>query len=55
MLLKKWKEQLNIPRKRPLVDKLYEEEYLHISIKKKKSKFKIIQISLDTGEIITEF
>ena len=57
MLLKKWKEELEIPRKRPLVDKLYEEEYLGL-VKEEKPKRvvkPVLQISLETGEILNEF
>ena len=58
MLLKKWKEELDIPRKRPLVDKLYEEEYLGIVREerpKRKINFPIVQLDKDTGDVIQTF
>ena len=60
MLLKKWKDQLGIPRKRKDVDKLYEERYFHISSRKEKPKRHfnsnpVFQISLETNKILNEF
>ena len=57
VLLKKWKIELEIPRNKKEVDKLYEEEYLGV-IKEEKPKRVIkyvLQISLETGEILNEF
>lgn len=58
VLLKDWKIKLEIPRKRQLVDKLYEEEYLGI-IKEEKPKrdinLPIIQKDKNTEEIIQVF
>ena len=58
-LLNKWRDQLNIPRKRQDYIKLYEEEYLGI-VKEEKSKrtyikSKVAQISLETYEILNVF
>lgn len=59
MLLKDWKIKLGIPRKRPLVDKLYEEEYLRI-VREEKPKnpnymTPIKQIDKANGEIVQIF
>lgn len=56
VLLNKWRDQLNIPRKREDYIKLYEEEYLGVinkNIKYKRSK--VAQISLETNEILNIF
>ena len=57
MLLTKWKEELGIPRKREDYIKLYEEEYLGIIKEEKPKKVikSVLQISLETGEILNEF
>ena len=59
VLLKNWKEELGIPRKRLLADALYEIEYLHLPPKEEKPKLPhkkdVLQISLETGEILNEF
>ena len=56
VLLNKWRDQLNIPRKREDYIKLYEEEYLGVinkNIKYKRSK--VAQISLETNKILNVF
>ena len=59
VLLNKWRDQLNIPRKREDYVKLYEEEYLGIQreekIKRNNSPKPILQIDPDTFNIVNEF
>ena len=58
MLLKKWKEDLGIPRKRCLVDRMYEEEYLHIVREEKAKRHfneKVIQIDKKSNNILNVF
>ena len=59
VLLNKWRDQLNIPRKREDYIKLYEEEYLGIQreekIKRNNSPKPILQIDPDTFNIVNEF
>ena len=59
MLLKKWKIELGIPRNKKEADAIYEIECLHLPPREEKPKrpYKkaVLQISLETGEILNEF
>lgn len=57
MLLKDWKIELGIPRNKKEAYKLYEEEYLGIIKEEKPKKIikPVLQISLETGEVLNEF
>ena len=57
MLLKDWKIKLGIPRNKKEAYKLYEEEYLRIVREEKPKRVikSVLQISLETGEVLNEF